>query len=120
LVTLPVFLWLLIARPFENVNTPIDFNFILAMVFGVISFLIGNVITVQNYPVKTVKAKVASKSTTGRFPRIHYHMRFIVATKEIMNFSDIDGKLYKSVKVGDIIDLEYQGTHVRKITAAKA
>ena len=115
LVALPVSLWLLIAEPIQSVNTPINVNFVLAMAVGIFSLLIGNMLTVQSYPVKTIKAKVASKNISGRFPRLYYHMRFIIATKEIMSFNRVDEKLFKSVKVGDIVELEYQGTYVRNI-----
>ena len=119
LVVLPVFLWLLIARPFENVNTPIDFNFILAMIIGIVGFIVNNMITVRRYPVEIIRAKIASKYTSGRRGFRLYHIRFIIASNEILTFNDVKEELYKSFSIGNIVDLEYQGTYVRNITAVK-
>ena len=111
-------LWLVFADPLANVNMPINFSFsfILAGLIAFIAYVIHMAITIESYPIKTMRVKLAAKMYLKSDQST---MTFLMVSKEIMTFRNVKRKLFLSAEIGDIVNIEYQGAELRKVQKEK-
>lgn len=118
LFTLIAVFWFIFADPFAHVTMPINFSFsfILAGIVALVGYILYWIIAILLYPVKTIRAKVAAKLYVKNDGST---LSFLIATSELLNFINVKSNLFNSVKIGDIVDIEYKGNHLRKISKVK-